>query len=581
MEITEFEKKRAANLIWNGAHDYTIDTGFRVYDFEGRAQLYWNSIVGAVHAHYDWEKLMRFYRTFEETIGEELYESIFWIALENCTYEWEKSERPVLPYLRRQYAEHEIAHHALGVSDDNSAVVRSVSILLGHLHHILGEPDNIPDPVDAGFLAAIELGAEPDTDGVIAALTKALEKYTIYRDPATHGGRKELLPKVSIFHLFHKNKKANPEIRLPVRRLSFGYGEHVDAYGSEALDPEHLAAAFAQFAAQSDTKLAEYITDYFGTSIYHPKETARLVRAYCYGNHRAVKLHFTSGDYTNEMLERGYAGKMHRLAIEQAKINEATYHRAEARHRLAVDRLAERLRNSILTHLDDEERKALTGRVAPERIWRAMYVNDGKVFDQTIPGDTGDITIDLLLDASGSQQQRTQVVAAQGYMIAEALTRVGIPCRVASFCSLSGYTVFNLFRDYSENDKNREIFRFFTTGANRDGLAVRIAAGWMRENHAEHRILIILSDCQPNDVVPVPAGSGAKPYAAGVGVEDTAAEVHAARQNGIDVLCVFTGEDNNLPNVHRIYGRDFTRIRSLDMFADAVGRLIEERIRLI
>ena len=64
MEITEFEKKRAANLIWNSAHDYTIETGFRVYDADGKADVYWNSIVGAIHLHYDWKKLLAFYNTF-------------------------------------------------------------------------------------------------------------------------------------------------------------------------------------------------------------------------------------------------------------------------------------------------------------------------------------------------------------------------------------------------------------------------------------------------------------------------------------------------------------------------------------
>ena len=81
MEITEFEKKRAANLIWNSAHDYTIETGFRVYDADGKADVYWNSIVGAIHLHYDWKKLLAFYNTFHEKINQEVYESLFWRML--------------------------------------------------------------------------------------------------------------------------------------------------------------------------------------------------------------------------------------------------------------------------------------------------------------------------------------------------------------------------------------------------------------------------------------------------------------------------------------------------------------------
>ena len=45
--------------------------------------------------------------------------------------------------------------------------------------------------------------------------------------------------------------------------------------------------------------------------------------------------------------------------------------------------------------------------------------------------------------------------------------------RVTSFCSLSGYTVLTRYRDYQEQDRNERIFRYFTTGCNRDGLAIR------------------------------------------------------------------------------------------------------------
>ena len=190
--------------------------------------------------------------------------------------------------------------------------------------------------------------------------------------------------------------------------------------------------------------------------------------------------------------------------------------------------------------------------------------------------------MDLLLDASTSQLHRQETVAAQGYMIAQSLTNCGIPVRMYSFCSLNGYTIMNLYRDYQETDRNRKIFDYFTAGANRDGLAIRLAAGMMKDNHAEHRILIVLSDCKPNDVIKVRTSTGQyKDYAASLGVEDTAAEVHKARMSGITVLCVFTGEDDALPNVHRIYEQDFTRIRQLDLFAEAVGTMLQNRIRVM
>ena len=50
-------------------------------------------------------------------------------------------------------------------------------------------------------------------------------------------------------------------------------------------------------------------------------------------------------------------------------------------------------------------------------------------------------------------------------------------------------------------------------------------------------------------------------------------------RDSIQVMCVFTGKDDDLPAAHTIYGRNFARIRSLDQFADTVGALIQNQIR--
>lgn len=583
MEITEFEKKRAANLIWNSAHDYTIETGFRVYDADGKADVYWNSIVGAIHLHYDWKKLLAFYNTFHEKINQEVYESLFWLTLENAVYEKEKNLRPVFPYLRRQYARNKLNAMHGQFSLEDSAGQRLLAITLGHFRRALGEDCGLPDLVDRKLLDSIELGSELTTDEIIASLTATLEKYFTYRPdgPDLPGGDRRIPNLLSLFSLRRRRKSGYAEMG-PVRKMSFGYGEHVSEYGSEVLDQSHLSVAFANYTAQTDEGLKEYITNYFGKPIYDAKETAKLQKDYCYGNHTDVKLHITRGEYTEEMLLAGFAGKMHKEALKQGEANRKSYAAKEGIYRVQIDKLTARIRNSILTHLDDQIVKSAAGKLRGDRIWRALYLDDNKVFEKKILGDTGNITVDLLLDASTSQLHRQETVAAQGYMIAQSLTNCGIPVRMYSFCSLNGYTIMNLYRDYQETDRNRKIFDYFTAGANRDGLAIRLAAGMMKDNHAEHRILIVLSDCKPNDVIKVRTSTGQyKDYAAALGVEDTAAEVHKARMAGITVLCVFTGEDDALPNVHRIYEQDFTRIRQLDLFAEAVGAMLQNRIRVM
>lgn len=583
MEITEFEKKRAANLIWNSAHDYTIETGFRVYDADGRADVYWNSIVGAIHLHYDWKKLLAFYNTFHERMNQGVYESLFWLALENAAYEKEKKLRLVFPYLRRQYALTKLDAMHGEFSLEDSAGQRLLAITMGHFRRALGEDCGLPDAVDRKLLDAIELGPDLSTDEIITQLTKTLEKFFTYRPegPDLPDGEKKIWNPFSLFSLRRRKRNGYAEMG-PVRRMSFGFGEHVSEYGSEVLDQSHLSVAFANYTAQTDEGLREYITNYFGRPIYDTKETAKLQKEYCWGNHTDVKLHITRGEYTEEMLHAGFAGKMHQEALKQGEANRKAYAAHEGFYRVQVEKLTGRIRNSILTHLDDQIVKSASGNLRADRIWRALYLDDSKVFEKKILGDTGNITVDLLLDASTSQIHRQETVAAQGYMIAQSLTNCGIPVRMYSFCSLNGYTILNLYRNYQETDRNRKIFDYFTAGANRDGLAIRLAAGMMKDNHAEHRILIVLSDCKPNDVIKVRTSAGQYlDYATSLGVEDTAAEVHRARMTGITVLCVFTGEDDALPNVHRIYEQDFTRIRKLDLFAEAVGTMLQNRIRVM
>jgi nitric oxide reductase activation protein len=275
-----------------------------------------------------------------------------------------------------------------------------------------------------------------------------------------------------------------------------------------------------------------------------------------------------------------FAKQKSRLIREQTEANIRAYKDKEDRYLIAINRLAQRIRNTLLVHLEDESVRSRTGTLVPLRIWRATELNDPMVFNKLLKGDRGNITVDILIDSSFSQVKRRETVAAQGYMIAESLTRCGIPVRMYSFLSMSGYLVMDLYRDYQEQGKNDQVFRYYTAGANRDGLAVRMAAAFMKDNRAEHRILMILSDCKPNDAARVRPESGRfEDYASELGIEDTAVEVHRARMEGIDVLCIFTGDDAELPNARRIYGQDFARIRSLDQFADTVGSLLQSRIR--
>ncbi len=574
MEISDAEKRRAENLIWNAAGDYSIRPDFRVFDAEGRADLYWNSIIGAVRRRYDWEKLSAMFRDFHGRLNQLEYENLAWIALESAVFPREQGDRPALPFLRIACARR-IA--AIPVQDGEPQANR---LLRAHFQRVLGQRPELAAE-ESALLDSLEACTDGDTDQLVARLLALFSEYLAYRPAAEEETAEEDTRQFRLpFLRWGWRSKNAPAALPPVRGFGFGFGEHADEYGgTEAMDQSHIHVRFSKYAAQTDEGLRKYIESYFGAPLYGQRETRELEHTLCTGNHRDCHLYFTRGEDCPVPAE-GFAAQQRKAAREQAQRNRQYYKAHIEQNRTAIDRLTARLKNSMLTQLESSAVKSGSGRLLGGRIWRGIYLNDPKIFEKELRGDPGNLSVDILLDASTSQVHRQEIVSTQGYLIAESLTRCRLPVRVFSFCSMSGYTVIRLFRDYGETEKNDGIFSYFTTGCNRDGLAVRVAADLLKKTDCEHRMLIVLSDAKPNDVLKVQTSLNIwRDYTESVGVEDAAMEVHRARVDGISVICVFTGGDDDLPAVRRIYGRDFARIHSLDQFADTVGALIQNQIR--
>ena len=232
-------------------------------------------------------------------------------------------------------------------------------------------------------------------------------------------------------------------------------------------------------------------------------------------------------------------------------------------------------------HMQPARVKASSGSFNPALAWRAARLGDEKVFTRTVNENAGDMSVDILLDASHSQVTKAAKISSQAYIIAEALSRSGVPCRVMSFCSMSGFTILRIYNDYSSASDNSSIFDYYTEGCNRDGLAIRAAGNLMSRTSYEHKMLIVLSDVKPLDIAKI------RKDERDVGVSyddiraltDTAHEVRRLRAEGISVICIFTGEDVDLPSARMVYGQDFVRIRDHSLFADTVGKLIIDQMK--
>lgn len=572
MEILDSEKRRARNLIWNAAGDYHFEPDFKAYDDEGRADLYWNSIIGAVRKNYGPETIDALFAAFHGCRDEALYEQLVWLGLENAVYQRESPRRLALPALRRRYARWVLSQCA-GIGDGELLP----RLEEAHFRRALGE-DPAMTKEDRKLLDSLEFSGELDGPELSQAALDFLHDHFGFVPGKTQAEEAEALRKHRPWFLFGRSRALDG---LPaVRTFGFGYGEHLVAGQGGGPNAEPVQRRLTdRNLAQTEEALRNYMRDYFGAPLLSEGERRTLEQSLCTGEHKNCHLYYTQGDDEPGRHLKGYAAAQRRNALRQAEKNREAYEADAVRHRASIVRLTARIRNAMLAYLQPTVVRTASGTLDPGRIWRGVYLDDDKVFTKIQQSDPGQLAVDLLLDASSSQVDRQAVVAAQGYMIAEALTRCHIPVRVTSFCSLSGYTVLTRYRDYQEQDRNERIFRYFTTGCNRDGLAIRALAREIEESSYEHKLVILLSDAKPNDVIQLYRDGAYVDYARDNGIENTAMEVRSLLFRDIPVICVFTGNDDDIPAAHTIYGRNFARIRSLDQFADTVGTLIQNQIR--
>lgn len=320
----------------------------------------------------------------------------------------------------------------------------------------------------------------------------------------------------------------------------------------------------------------------FGKPVFNLRETMEIERELCSGSHENCHLLFTKGERIDiSQVQNGFEALSRQREAAQIESNKQYYQSNISQNNTSILKLTSKIQNSVLLHLQPSPVKSNSGKINGSLVWRAVTVNDDKVFIKSEQDDMGDLCVDILLDASTSQQNRQETVSSQGYMIAQSLTKCGIPCRVMSFCSMTGYTIMRIFRDYTCPQDNGKIFEYVSNGCNRDGLAISAAHHLINKSSYEHKLLIVLSDVKPNDVIKIRPGISQEPvpYAQQAGITNTAFEVRKARADGISVVCVFTGEDEDLPSAKLVYGRDFARIQSLDKLADTVGMLIQNQIK--
>ena len=319
-------------------------------------------------------------------------------------------------------------------------------------------------------------------------------------------------------------------------------------------------------------KVYSYVELHYGKSYLSPVEQKRINFRYCRGEHADCGLYFTDGIIKNPV-RNNY---QYLYAIRHRDKNRFVYYDTYRSVKKNITELTGTLRKSLV--LRDEVQEVISdyGNIVPNRLWRAGRTRDPKLFVRELKNHNMDLVVDVLIDASGSQRSRQAQVAIQAYILSEALSNVDIPHRVMSFCTFWDYTIMQRFRSYDDpRTANENIFEYSTSSNNRDGLAIQAAADGLLEREEENKLLIILSDGRPNDViVNRPNARNPKPYRGDYAARDTAFEVRKLRNLGVAVLGVFAGEEEDLSTEKKIFGKDFAYIRNIEHFSRTVGKYL-------
>ena len=245
-----------------------------------------------------------------------------------------------------------------------------------------------------------------------------------------------------------------------------------------------------------------------------------------------------------------------------------------------VNVLSEMLKLALLKNKDDDVRRSTFGTIDIKRAWRHTKLNDNKIFNKIYKNENSPMSVDLLLDMSASQSEKKEIIAAQAYVIAKALSDLSIKVRVLGFQNMYDYLIITKFKDYDEqNCKN--IFHYHPEGSNRDGLALKFMRNIMTEQ-MESKLLIMLTDGKPNNIVNLnfvgKTRFKAQDYVGDLAVKDTAKEVFLTRMQKIKLLGVFTGSQDDLTFEKEIFTNDFCYIKSPEMFSKTVGSFIKNII---
>lgn len=555
--------RRARNIIWNAAGRYDFEPLFMAFFPNGDPDHYFNMVAGLVQKWLDMPRLWDFFESYSADHRSDEFDDFLWLGLENCVYEKELPERPILKELRRKRAE--LFYKEQQAMTRQQMEYQSMPVYTQQEARWASCCDRRPpllSPREKRMAQALRFSGDLDTDGVLDAMRDFLQTFFRYTPGESEDLRRE--PNALTRLLFRHERKRRDRLLV---RAGTGEGNH-----PKAVQQRHAGLGRHVGPTEEDET---YIRAVFGRPMLSDGEMRILENELCVGVDEGCRLWITRGDkdatLDQDALEVRESAEKQRARNEQYLTDNAALIQSAVR---ALSTRIDTIFSSYFKHLPEP---AKAGKIRPEQAWRLPVLDDARVFLKDGEEMEPEICVDLLLDASQSRMHSQEVLTTQASVIARSLSKLHIPVRVVTFRSVRSFTVLEVLKEFRQSDC-RGLACYYAGGWNRDGLAIE-ALGRMDDDAAMQgrtRILLVLTDASPNDSTPL-AASGLmlpKEYEGAPAVKAAEDAVKALRARGVKVGAVFHGNSSHLENVHQIYGHAYVRIRKASQLAQGVSDLL-------
>ena len=575
-DLFEIEN-RMKNLLWTVSGDYTLEAKLNVEAFmhSKYSALYDAIKQGAMAKYFSMDEysmylIKKLYYGADET-GLMRVSSL---CIDMACAEKISAERQGVKNIRKRAYEEILDKDFANMQADGKLGKLRFSMLRKEL-----DPDyRVESRVQENLDKLLQLKKSADTMDIIRVVD---ELYNACVDPSfvkSHGDLEKVLA-VTLEDLQEFNWQdflSEDVYENMLERMQNQVIENMTELSEDNKEKKRAGASRIILNEKALEKMHSYIEWNYGKSYLTELEQKQLNHQICYGAHRGCTIYMTEGILKNPVA----VNNTYVLVQRSKEMNLTTYRQNKNVTKRNIEILEATLNRALRARSEKEYVAAQYGLLRPERLWKIGRTKEYQVFDKETKKLNEDFVVELLIDASGSQQKRQNYVALQSFVVSNALSRVGIPHRAMSFCTFWDYTILHRFRDYEDKEEaDWNLFEFRGSSNNRDGLAIRMATESLMKREEPNKVLIVLSDGRPNDQnVNRPNAPNEPLYTGDYAVKDTAIEVRRARSLGIAVLGVFMGEEQDLSAERKIFGKDFAYIKNIANFSNVVGTYLRKQL---